>query len=154
MPDWCWTAALVPERRRLQSLPLAAHLAHTCARTRPCAGPVRPFVSIDVPPAERAALPAWRQALHASCLQWRADASAALAQGGPLSARLPQLAEAAEQYLWGGASGAARGLRCWQEVQGAPAMAALLDSPPCAHATLLICCALSPRMRRCLGRRV
>lgn len=44
------------------------------------AGPVRPFVSVDVCPWDIAELPEWREALRTACKQWQEDAAEALAQ--------------------------------------------------------------------------
>ena len=44
-----------------------------------CAGPVRPFASLDICPWDRAELPEWQEALVRACQQWREDAAEALA---------------------------------------------------------------------------
>jgi hypothetical protein len=67
------------------------------------AGPVRPFVSVDICPWDRAELPEWQEALRAACRQWQLDAAEALAAGGPRAEALHDLAEESEQYLWAGA---------------------------------------------------
>jgi hypothetical protein len=85
-----------PSRRFLTPPPLLLFAAAA-------AGPVHPFVSVDLCPWDRAELAEWQEALGRACKQWRGDAAAALAAGGPAAEQLEDLAEECEQYLWGGA---------------------------------------------------
>jgi len=62
------------------------HELHVCIAAS-LAGPVRPFVSVDVCPWDAAELPEWQEALRRACQQWQADAAEALAQVRAAQAR-------------------------------------------------------------------